>query len=123
MGETKPIYHADVLGSMLRPPWLVEARQAMRAGTLDPAEYRETEDRAVDEALRIQEEAGVDVVTDGEMRRDIFFDQFVTGMDGFSPVPAYTVQFHESGNDANVSFVVEIPFSVTGRLERRSVIA
>ena len=45
-------------------------------------------------------DAGVDVVTDGEMRRDIFFDQFVSGMDGFSPVQAYTVQFHESGNDA-----------------------
>jgi 5-methyltetrahydropteroyltriglutamate--homocysteine methyltransferase len=114
------IYHADVIGSMLRPPWLVEARQAMRAGTLDPGEYRAIEDRAVDEALRIQETAGVDVVTDGEMRRDIFFDQFVSGMDGFSPVPAYTVQFHESGNDANVAMVVEIPFSVTGRLKVRS---
>jgi methionine synthase II (cobalamin-independent) len=120
MGENMPIYHADVIGSMLRPPWLVEARQAMRAGTLDPAEYKAVEDRAVDEALRIQEEAGVDVVSDGEMRRDIFFDQFVTGMEGFSPVPAYTVAFHESGNDPNVSFTVEIPFSVTGRLERRS---
>ena len=68
------IYHADVIGSMLRPEWLVEARQSMRAGTLDPAEYKAIEDRAVDEALRIQETAGVDVVTDGEMRRDIFFD-------------------------------------------------
>jgi 5-methyltetrahydropteroyltriglutamate--homocysteine methyltransferase len=120
MGDSRPIHHADVLGSMLRPAWLVEARQAMRAGTLEPAEYREIEDRAVDEALRIQEAAGVDVVTDGEMRRDIFFDQFVRGMDGFSPVPAYTVQFHEAGNDANVAMVVEIPFSVTDRLKVRS---
>jgi 5-methyltetrahydropteroyltriglutamate--homocysteine methyltransferase len=114
------IYHADVIGSMLRPDWLVEARQSMRAGTLDPGEYKAIEDRAVDEALRIQETAGVDVVTDGEMRRDIFFDQFVSGMDGFSPVQAYTVQFHESGNDANVAMVVEIPFSVTGRLKVHS---
>jgi 5-methyltetrahydropteroyltriglutamate--homocysteine methyltransferase len=112
------VYHADVVGSMLRPPWLVQARQQMRSGLLDAAEYRVIEDRAVDEALRIQEAAGVEVVTDGEMRRDIFFDLFVNGMEGFSQVPAWTVEFHE--RDTEVAFEVEIPFSVTGRVKPRS---
>ena len=65
------------------------------AGQLPPDEYRVIEDHAVDEALRIQEEAGVDVVTDGEQRRDIFFDFFVSGMSGTTMVPAgFSVDFH-----------------------------
>jgi 5-methyltetrahydropteroyltriglutamate--homocysteine methyltransferase len=120
MSTATPIYHADVIGSMLRPPWLVEARQAMRGGTLDPAEYEAAVDRAVDEALRIQERAGLDVVTDGEMRRDIFFDQFVTGMEGLSPGLAYAVEFHSSTDDAEIAMEVPIPFSVTGRIAKRS---
>jgi 5-methyltetrahydropteroyltriglutamate--homocysteine methyltransferase len=116
--ETKTaVYHAEVIGSMLRPPWLVEARAAMRAGQMDADSYRAVEDRAVDEALGIQEAAGVDVVTDGEMRRDIFFDAFVAGMDGFSHEPAWTVQFHRP--DEEQAFQVEIPFTVTERIRPR----
>jgi 5-methyltetrahydropteroyltriglutamate--homocysteine methyltransferase len=112
------VHHADVVGSMLRPPWLVAARQNMRAGQLDPDEYRAIEDRAVDEALRIQEAAGLQVVTDGEMRRDIFFDLFANGMEGFSQVKAWTVEFHQT--DTEVAFEVEVPFSVTDRIKPRS---
>jgi Cobalamin-independent synthase, Catalytic domain len=111
------VYRAEVIGSMLRPPWLVEARAAMRSGQMDADAYRAVEDRAVDEALRIQEDAGVDVVTDGEMRRDIFFDAFVAGMEGFSHEPAWTVQFHRP--DADQAFQVDIPFTVTDRIRAR----
>ena len=65
----------------------------MRAGELSPAGYRAVEDRAVDSALRLQEEAGLDVATDGEMRRDIFFDFFVSGLDGLSTIPATRFAF------------------------------
>jgi 5-methyltetrahydropteroyltriglutamate--homocysteine methyltransferase len=108
------IYRAEVVGAMLRPPELVEARGQMRAGQLDPAEYRAVEDRAVDEALRIQEDAGLEVVTDGEMRRDIFFDFFIKGMSGLSMIPGAVVEFH--GHDAEVAMEVQIPFSVTDRV-------
>jgi 5-methyltetrahydropteroyltriglutamate--homocysteine methyltransferase len=108
------VYRAEVIGSMLRPPWLVEARAQMRAGEMDAEAYRSVEDRAVDEALRTQEAAGVDVVTDGEMRRDIFFDAFVAGMEGFSHEPAWTVQFHRPDEDK--AFQVEVPFTVTDRI-------
>jgi 5-methyltetrahydropteroyltriglutamate--homocysteine methyltransferase len=77
-------YRAEVVGSLLRPSALVEARRAMWAGELSAEEFRLAEDGAVDGALRLQEEAGVDVVTDGEMRRDVFFDFFVSGLDGLS---------------------------------------
>ena len=112
------VYRADVVGSMLRPDWLVEARQRFRAGTLAPEAYRETEDRAVAEAISIQEQAGVDVVTDGEMRRDIFFDLFVSGLTGLSPVRGHTVRFQ--GKRPEDAMEVEVPFAVTGKISPRS---
>jgi 5-methyltetrahydropteroyltriglutamate--homocysteine methyltransferase len=112
------VFRADVVGSMLRPPELVEARGAMRAGRLPPDEYRAIEDRAVDDALRIQEDAGVDVVTDGEQRRNIFFDFFVSGMSGTTMVPTgFSVDFHGATPEDTMSVV--IPFCVTEPIEAR----
>lgn len=67
------IYRADVIGSLIRPAYLNQARTALRAGTMAPEEFKQLEDRAVKEALALQEAAGVDVVTDGEMRRAVFY--------------------------------------------------
>jgi 5-methyltetrahydropteroyltriglutamate--homocysteine methyltransferase len=86
----------------------------MRAGQLSPDDYRAIEDRAVDDALRIQEEAGVDVVTDGEMRRDVFFDFFIKGLTGLSMLPGIKVQFHSGDSDLAMEF--QIPFTVTERV-------
>ena len=61
---------ADVVGSLLRPPYLREARAGMRAGTVTDAQLRTVEDRAVREAIALQEAAGLDVITDGELRRN-----------------------------------------------------
>jgi 5-methyltetrahydropteroyltriglutamate--homocysteine methyltransferase len=112
------IHRADVVGSMLRPPWLIEAREELRAGTLARDAYTEIEDRAVDEAISIQQQAGVDVVTDGEMRRDIFFDLFVNGMSGFSRAVAYTVRFR--GKRPADAMEVQVPFAVTDEVRLRS---
>ena len=60
---------SDVVGSLLRPLRLLEARERFAGGGLSTAELKVVEDDAVDDALRLQEEAGVEVVTDGEMRR------------------------------------------------------
>lgn len=69
---------SDVVGSLLRPPELLAARERG-----DPDELRAAEDAAVDEVLRRQEEAGMEVVTDGEMRRLSFQSQMVEAVDGF----------------------------------------
>ena len=74
---------SDVVGSLLRPPELLEARKQREAGELSPAEFKRAEDAAVDAALRLQEEAGIDVVTDGEMRRLSFQSQLTEAVDGF----------------------------------------
>jgi hypothetical protein len=59
----------DVVGSLLRPAFLLEAREQLDAGKIAEERFAEVEDAAVDEALALQAEAGLDVVTDGEMRR------------------------------------------------------
>ena len=66
------IARADVIGSLLRPSYLQEARKAAREGRLDPKEARAAEDRAIAEAIALQENAGLDAVTDGEFRRMSF---------------------------------------------------
>ena len=75
---------SDVVGSLLRPPRLLEARERFADGRLSTAELKFAEDEAVCEALRLQEDAGVDVVTDGEMRRLSFQSQLPAAVEGFS---------------------------------------
>ena len=60
---------ADIVGSLLRPEYLRQARQGVREGRVTAAALRDTEDRAVREAIALQEGAGLDVITDGELRR------------------------------------------------------
>ena len=69
---TKARYHADVVGSLLRPQKLIEARQAMRAGELPYPEYRAIEDAPSTTRSSSRRIAGLEVVTDGELRRDIY---------------------------------------------------
>jgi len=78
--------HTDVVGSLLRPPELLQARQQLAAGMVSQADFKAIEDRAVDAAVRLQEEAGLDVVTDGEMRRMSFQSQLVEAVEGFGQV-------------------------------------
>ena len=60
---------ADVVGSLLRPEALRLARQGAREGRVTPEALRAAEDQAVREAIALQEGAGLDVITDGELRR------------------------------------------------------
>jgi methionine synthase II (cobalamin-independent) len=75
--------HADVVGSLLRPPWLLAAQERLRAGEIARPSYKIIEDRAVDEAVAQQEEACLTVLTDGEMRRLSFQSQMVQAVEGF----------------------------------------
>jgi 5-methyltetrahydropteroyltriglutamate--homocysteine methyltransferase len=74
---------ADVVGSLLRPPALLAARRQRDVGRLDGAAFKAIEDAAVDAAVAVQEEAGLDVVTDGEMRRLSFQSQMTEATEGF----------------------------------------
>ena len=75
--------HADVVGSLIRPPELLAAREDLAAGRIAPPEFKRVEDAAVDQAVAAQEEAGLEILTDGEMRRLSFQSQMPEAVEGF----------------------------------------
>jgi 5-methyltetrahydropteroyltriglutamate--homocysteine methyltransferase len=82
MNNLKTI-RTDVVGSLLRPAGLKEARTAFDEGKIDANQFRAVEDAAVDGAVRLQESVGLDVISDGEMRRLNFQDSFGAAVEGF----------------------------------------
>jgi 5-methyltetrahydropteroyltriglutamate--homocysteine methyltransferase len=78
--------HADVIGSLLRPPELLTAQEDVANGRLSRSEFAEIENRAVEEAITLQENAGLEIVTDGEMRRQSFQSQMTAAIGGFGKV-------------------------------------
>ena len=74
----------DVVGSLLRPPYLLAAQEKLANGELTPSAFKRIEDKAVEDALELQEEAGLAVVTDGEMRRLSFQSQLPAAVEGFA---------------------------------------
>ncbi|TMD73950.1 MAG: cobalamin-independent methionine synthase II family protein [Chloroflexi bacterium] len=86
---------AEVVGSLLRPDFLVAARRRLEAGELDPAHFKEIEDRAVDHAIEVQTSAGIDVITDGEQRRYAFFGHLVDAMAGFDKYGGWAIPFRD----------------------------
>jgi 5-methyltetrahydropteroyltriglutamate--homocysteine methyltransferase len=75
--------HADHVGSLLRPPALLKARADVAAGRISQAAFKAIEDRAVDEVIALQEEVGLKIITDGEMRRLSFQSQMTEAVEGF----------------------------------------
>ncbi|HEU5155759.1 MAG TPA: hypothetical protein VFU43_02100, partial [Streptosporangiaceae bacterium] len=62
-------FHAEHVGSLLRPPELLAARAAYERGEIDAERLRAVEDEAALAAIEVQREAGIEVFTDGEVRR------------------------------------------------------
>jgi 5-methyltetrahydropteroyltriglutamate--homocysteine methyltransferase len=85
MNRTSPPFRAEHIGSLLRPPRLLAARRAHAAGTIDDAELAAAEDEAIAAVVKLQEDAGLQVVTDGEFRRGTYSDSFTgSGISGVS---------------------------------------
>src|SRR5229473_3164350 len=117
------VYRADTVGSLLRPQYLKLAREQFEAGQLAAAAYKEIEDRAVDQAIAMQEAVGLDVVTDGELRRHTFIDQLTEQVEGLTLDPGdgdsdhVPVPFHDESGALESVFT--IPLSITSKLRRR----
>ena len=110
----------DVVGSLLRPAFLLEARGQLEAGVIAEERFAEVEDAAVDYALALQEEAGLDVVTDGEMRRLSFQSQLPAAVDGFADWDLDAFLWGEWHSDELGDMNVERPpLAVEGKLQRR----
>jgi 5-methyltetrahydropteroyltriglutamate--homocysteine methyltransferase len=85
--RTSPPFRADHVGSLLRPPELLEAREAHAAGRLDDDGLKAAEDAAIRDVVRMQEEVGLQSVTDGELRRASWHMDFIYSLDGISKAP------------------------------------
>jgi 5-methyltetrahydropteroyltriglutamate--homocysteine methyltransferase len=87
-GEGRPPFRADHVGSLLRPPALRAAFRRHAAGELDDGAYRAVQDRAIRDAVAMQQAVGLEVATDGEFRRGSYWGRFVERIDGFAIRPA-----------------------------------
>ena len=93
-------FRSDVIGSLLRPTYLKEARRQRAEGAISAVEFKAIEDRAVNEAIALQLDAGLDVVTDGEMRRYAFFGHLVDATEGYDKYGGWAIPFRdEQGNE------------------------
>jgi 5-methyltetrahydropteroyltriglutamate--homocysteine methyltransferase len=114
------LYHAEVIGSLLRPDYLKHARQQWENRELSTREFKQTEDHAVDEALALQEQVGVDVVTDGEMRRTHFIAPLTDVISGVKPIPAFKRVWkrrHEP-NQPPEQTEIQVQYAVTDKIRR-----
>jgi 5-methyltetrahydropteroyltriglutamate--homocysteine methyltransferase len=98
--RTKPPFRADHVGSLLRPPQLLQARDEHAAGRIDAEELREVEDDAIRAIVRKQEEIGLQSATDGEFRRASWHMDFIYQLDGITQEAGHiAVKFHNEQGD------------------------
>ena len=98
--RTKPPFRADHVGSLLRPPALLRAREDAAAGRIAADELRAAEDAAIGDAVRMQEDVGLRGVTDGEFRRSSWHMDFIYALDGISTADdKVKVSFHNEEGD------------------------
>jgi len=109
---------SEVIGSLLRPARLKAAREQREAGTISDVDFKRIEDRAVDEAIALQETAGIDVITDGEQRRYAFYGHLVDAMDGFDKEGGWAIPFRDDSGD---QLVLKRPVVVERLRWRRSM--
>src|SRR5438270_1366996 len=76
---------ADPVGSLLRPPQLLAAREQFARGSLSAEALREQEDAAILKALDGQQQVGLEIFTDGEFRRESWITDMADAVDGFVP--------------------------------------
>jgi 5-methyltetrahydropteroyltriglutamate--homocysteine methyltransferase len=109
------LYRSDVVGSLLRPAYLKEARENHALGKLTDAAFKQLEDRAVDEAVALQTRAGVEMITDGEMRRYAFYGHLIDAVDGFDKFGGWAIPFR---NEKGEELILPRPV-VLSRLRRK----
>lgn len=104
-------YHADHVGSLLRPNYLKEARQAFDQGHIPYTELQSLENQAIDSVVAKQESLGLQAVTDGEFRRAIYFGHFNEKVEGYTMMES-EISFDEDGKQ-----ITYLSPAVTGKLK------
>ncbi len=87
---------ADQVGSLLRPPELLQARAEHQQGRITLEQLRQAEDRAILDALEMQKQVGIDVFSDGEYRRADFMRGLIEAVEGFVAAAPAALEWHSS---------------------------
>jgi 5-methyltetrahydropteroyltriglutamate--homocysteine methyltransferase len=101
--RTTPPFRADHVGSFLRPPQLLQARERCRNGEITRAQLREVEDAAIRDIVRLQEDLGLQSITDGEFRRTYFHVDFLEQLAGVETKGGIQVSFRSSAGTVDFS--------------------
>lgn len=101
--RTIPPFRADHVGSFLRPPELLAARERYRKGEISGAELRSAEDRAIRDIVRFQEDLGLLGITDGEFRRTYFHVDFLEQLAGVETKGGIQVSFRSQAGTVDFS--------------------
>ena len=99
-----PPFRADHVGSLLRPPALLEARARRAAGEIDDAELRGIEDAAIADVVRLQGDVGLRTATDGEFRRASWHMDFIYAIEGITKVTGEDIVVHFRNADGTIDF-------------------
>ena len=115
--QKKAPFRANHVGSLLRPPELRQAREKHEQGEISAAALREVEDRCIRDAVKMQEDVGMQGVTDGEFRRTLWHADFLRQIDGVKVVEGLLPDSakHFQNPDADVQRS-PTQFVVTGKL-------
>lgn len=114
------MYRSDIVGSLLRPPYLKAARERHEANQISDSEFKSLEDRAVDEAVELQQRAGLEILTDGEMRRYAFFGHLIDAVEGFDKFGGWAIPFR---NEKGEEMVLPRPVVVSKLRRKRPLCA
>jgi len=117
MPAAKPPFRADHVGSLIRPPHLIEARRQREAGAIDAVALSAIEDECIRAAVALQEGAGLKAITDGEFRRRVWYADFLTGFDNVKEAPGL-FEVRTANADGSVAVSRLNGMLVTGRLKR-----
>jgi 5-methyltetrahydropteroyltriglutamate--homocysteine methyltransferase len=115
----KPPFRVEHIGSFVRPPRLIEAARARKAGRIDDEHFRETQDRAIRDIVAFQESLGLPSVTDGEFRRRSWSAGFIDAVEGFG-LRDGTLGFRD---ESGVLGVAASPYARAKLRRRRRIVA
>jgi len=116
MGPSRPPFRADHVGSLLRPPTLKALRLEAESGQASAEALAAAEDAAIREVVRIQEDIGLEGITDGELRRRSWHMDFLLGLGGLTSAgKSLPVTFHGPTGDL---FFIRPDLQISGRVTR-----
>ena len=118
--KERPPFRANHVGSLLRPPELRQARDKHQRGEMSLAQLREIEDRSIRDAVRMQEDVGMQGITDGEFRRKLWHADFLSQIEGVKVMEGLLPESarHFQNPDADVQRS-PTQFVVAGKLRHR----